>query len=136
MKLYEATGRSAQAAEWKTKATKWYRKEVEQYRKAADLGNAQALNGLGWLLATCEDSAIRDGNSAVTFAEKAVAATNRKDPMFLDTLAAAYAEAGEFSKAVGVQNEAIGLLQNETLKKELATRLKLYESNSPYRAHD
>jgi len=48
-------------------------------------------------------------------------------------LAAAYAEVGQFEKAVSVQNEAIGLLQDETLKKDLATRLKLYESNSPYR---
>jgi len=48
-------------------------------------------------------------------------------------LAAAYAEAGEFAKAISVQKEAITLAQPEALKQDLATRLKLYESNTPYR---
>jgi Flp pilus assembly protein TadD len=110
-----------------------YREEAEEYRKSADAGNVRAVNGLGWLLATCADSEVRDGRDAVTFAQKAVSATNRKDPSILDTLAAAYAEAGQFAKAVSVQNEAIGLNQDATLKEGMTKRLKLYESNSPYR---
>ena len=51
-----------------------YRKEIEHYRKSADLGNVQALNDLAWLLATCGGAEIRDGRSAVTFGEDAVAA--------------------------------------------------------------
>ena len=138
VQLCEATGRSDQAAEWKAEATNWYRKEAQQYRKAADLGDVRALNNLAWFLATCVDSAIRDGRGAVSFAEKAVAATHRKDSNMLDTLAAAYAEAGEFAKAVGVQNEAIALLSDGKLKEEFiplgyTSRLKLYESDSPYR---
>jgi hypothetical protein len=62
-----------------------------------------------------------------------VAATNRKAPYNLDTLAAAYAEAGEFTKAVSVQKEAIALLRDEKEKKDFASRLKLYESKTPYR---
>jgi serine/threonine-protein kinase len=53
--------------------------------------------------------------------------------MIMDTLAAAYAEAGQFTNAVRVQQEAIALLQNEPEKKDYASRLKLYENNSPYR---
>ena len=51
----------------------------------------------------------------------------------LGTLAAAYAEAGQFTNAVRVQQEAIALLQNELKRKDYASRLKLYENNSPYR---
>ena len=126
-RLYQATGKPDQAAEWR-------RKVVEPLRRAAESGEAQALNELAWLLATCSDSQLRDGRSAVTYAEKAVAATNRKDPAILDTLAAAYAESGDFAKAVSVQNEAIALLKDEASKREYASRLQLYESNSPYRA--
>jgi hypothetical protein len=62
-----------------------------------------------------------------------VAAANRKDPQTLDTLAAAYAEAGEFDKAIDTQKEAMELLQNEEMKKDFASRLKLYQSKTLYR---
>jgi dsDNA-binding SOS-regulon protein len=84
-------------------------------------------------LATSGNSSIRDGADAVKFAEKAVAATNRKGPDILDTLAAAYAEAGQFDKAVAAQQEAMGLLKTEQEKKDYATRLKHYQAHSPYR---
>jgi TPR repeat protein len=106
------------------------------YRKAADGGEVPALNSLAWILATSEDSAIRDGSNAVVFAEKAVAATNRKSPNDLDTLAAAYAEAGQFEKAVSTEQEAMALLQTEAQKNDYGTRLKLFESKVPYRAKD
>ena len=69
----------------------------------------------------------------MNLAEDAVAKTERKDPQYLDTLAAAYAEAGEFAKAIAVQNEAIALMRDGKMKKDFESRLKLYESNSPYR---
>jgi hypothetical protein len=69
----------------------------------------------------------------VRLAEKAVAATQRKNGGFLDTLAAAYAETRQFDKAVATQQEAIGLLQSEPEKKDYASRLKLYQENNPCR---
>jgi Flp pilus assembly protein TadD len=72
----------------------------------------------------------------VIFAEKAVAATNRKTPADLDTLAAAYAEAGQFEKAVSAEQEAMALQPTEAEKKEYGTRLKLFEAHVPYRAKD
>jgi predicted DNA-binding WGR domain protein len=69
----------------------------------------------------------------VTFAQKAVAATDRKDPKILDTLAAAYAEVGEFAKAADVQTEAMNRVHDEKEKSGYASRLKLYQSNTPYR---
>ena len=41
--------------------------------------------------------------------------------------------AGDFAKAIATQNEAMGLLKDEAAKKDFATRLKLYESNTPFR---
>jgi tetratricopeptide (TPR) repeat protein len=101
-------------------------------RQAAEHADAQTLNELAWELATSSDPKLRDGPSAVTLAEKAVARTNRTNPNIMDTLAAAYAEAGQFTNAIRVQQGAIALLQNEQQKKDSASRLKLYESGIPY----
>jgi len=95
----------------------------------------QTFNGLAWVLATSHHRELRDGPSALKFAEQAVSHTNRKDPLMVDTLAAAYAEVGQFTNAVRVQQEAIALIQDEAQRKECASRLKLYEANLPYR-HD
>jgi serine/threonine protein kinase/TPR repeat protein len=116
-----------------TEAARWYGKAKEQVEKAARGGDEQALNDYAWLLATCDIAEIRDGTNAVQYAEAAVAKSKRNNPLILDTLAAAYAEAGEFTKAVRVQKEAMALVHKESVKNDLATRLKLYESNTPYR---
>jgi len=109
---------------------------VNWLRKAAEAGEVNALSALAWMLATSENSAIRDGAHAVAFGEKAVAATSRKDPAALDNLAAAFAEAGQFEKAVSTEQEAIALLRTETEKIDYETRLKLFEGKLPYRAKD
>lgn len=90
------------------------------------------LNEAAWFLAICDEPTIRDGLRAVELAEEAVAATNRKSANFLDTLAAAYAETGQFDKAIMVQEEALGLLQEQKQKRDFASRLKLYAANKPY----
>jgi eukaryotic-like serine/threonine-protein kinase len=131
-------------------ALKWYRQAAEQHGQAGQRGHAEAinnlarlgggrgdtdeaLNGLARLLATCPLPEVRDGRQAVEAAEKAVAATKRKDHAFLDTLAAAYAEAGNFQEAVSTQREALALAQEAKTKNAYRSRLKLYESNQPYR---
>jgi serine/threonine protein kinase/tetratricopeptide (TPR) repeat protein len=108
-------------------------KAAEMCGKDAGSEPAAILNCIAWPLATCPHAPLRDGAAAVSFAEQAVAATNRKDANYLSTLAAAYAEAGQFAKAVSVQNEAITLLPDGKPKEDYESRLKLYESNSPFR---
>ncbi len=93
----------------------------------------QSMNGLAWLLATCSDSRLRDGARGVALAEEAVAATQRKDGYVLDTLAAAYAETGQFTKAASVEKEALALIKDPGIRNGCEARLKLYEANSPYR---
>jgi TPR repeat protein len=113
-----------------------YVEAVKWFRKAAEGGAVKSFSALAWILATSNDSAIRDGSNAMVFAEKAVAVTNRKTPAELDTLAAAYAEAGQFEKAVSTEHEAIALLQTEAEQNDYRTRLELFEARLPYRAKD
>jgi len=102
---------------------------VKEMRKLAEEGNVPMMNAVAWRLAVSSDANIRDGQSAVHFAETAVAATNRKNPVFLNTLATAYAAIGQFAKAVGVEQEAIALLSSKQTKQDFATQLKLYEAS-------
>jgi tetratricopeptide (TPR) repeat protein len=118
---------------WYHKLAEGYLNTLEPVQSAAAREDALALNNFSWLLATCPNANVRDGAAAVVFAEKAVAGTSRKAPLYLDTLAAAYAEAGQFTNAVSTQREAVGLVQGRADKAGYAARLKLYESNSPYR---
>jgi tetratricopeptide (TPR) repeat protein len=92
------------------------------------------LNNLAWLLATCPDDEVRDGRRAVTLAEKAVQLTERKSATYLDTLAAAYAEARRFDDAVRVQQEALTdrrLVLDDG--NQANQRLDLYRQKKAYR---
>jgi uncharacterized protein len=106
---------------------------LKWYRKAADAGDLAGMKAAAWLLATSPISELRDASAAVEFARKATALTKRKDPRALDTLAAAYAEAAQFAKAIGTEKEAIALADEEDQKKEFQSRLKLYQARSPFR---
>jgi TPR repeat protein len=104
------------------------------YRKAANGGDQVGLKAAAWLMATSDDPKVRDGNAAVAFAEKVDEATKHKDPLILDTLAAAYAEAGKFEKAVGAEKGAIAACKVDSDRNEFQNRLRLYETNKPFRA--
>jgi Flp pilus assembly protein TadD len=71
---------------------------------------------------------------AVRLAESACALTDYANPQYLDTLAAAYAEAGRFADAGRVARQAIGLAGNDAeTAATLRRRLALYEAERPYR---
>jgi tetratricopeptide (TPR) repeat protein len=93
-----------------------------------------ARESLARLLATCPDDKARDGKRAVDYATTACEQTGWKDPSCLDTLAAAYAEAGQFEEAVRYQTRA---LDDPTLKGDLraaaSRRLELYQQKRPFR---
>lgn len=94
-------------------------------------------NGLAWILATSPDEDQRNGSEAVALAERACELTQRQLHQLLDTLAAAYAEAGRFDDAVKTIREALALLSEEAADQEVAAeyrqRLELYEKKQPYR---
>jgi hypothetical protein len=56
-----------------------------------------------------------------------------KEPQYLDTLAAAYAEAGDFEKAVEYQEKTNGLFTDAMDRSKGEERLKLYKDTKPYR---
>ena len=93
-------------------------------------------NDLAWLLATTSDSRLRDGRRAVTIAERVSSLNEHEDPNFLDTLAAAYAEVGEYEKAASSLDHAIELAnpdRDKQLIEDLNLRRELYRRGQPYR---
>lgn len=96
-----------------------------------------ALQGtFAWLLATCPQDDIRDGARAQVLAESLCQATAHQDPWALDTLAAAYAEAGAFDRAVVTAERALQLAQErkaDPLVTAVTERLALYRAGKPYR---
>jgi tetratricopeptide (TPR) repeat protein len=95
---------------------------------------AIAYNNLAWIYATSINEAQRDGREAVALAIKACELTEFKNAGFLDTLAAACAEAGYFKSAVFYQKKALAMSQ-EKEQAALHVRLRQYESGQAYRSY-
>ncbi len=94
----------------------------------------KTYDDFAWDLATLPNAKQRDGKSTVEFATKACELTEWKNPGSLDTLAAAFAESGEFDAAVKWQTKAIERLSDQKEKEDYRTRLKLYQEKKPYRS--
>ena len=110
---------------------------VAQLHKVLELDpkHVMAQNNLAWLLATCPDNSLRNGQKAVELAQQAVQLSGGKSPEILDTLAAAYAEAGSFPEAIETARQASDLstAQNKKpLAEVIQNQLKLFETHSPY----
>lgn len=114
-----------------------YKKAVADFEHVLkkDPENIQANNQLAWLLAVSPDARYRNGRRAVRLAKRAVA--KEGGPHHLDTLAAAYAEAGRFKEAVLTQKNVIFLLMKKDQTRDLDTyvkRLTHYQKRRPWRA--
>lgn len=108
---------------------------LEDYNATIRLNpdHAMAYNNKAWILATSANATVRNGAQALANANRAydlAKQPNRYD--LLDTLAAAYAAAGQYKKAVDWQLKALERAP-ETDKEPLTQRLKLYQSGKPYR---
>jgi Flp pilus assembly protein TadD len=111
---------------------------IDQYEEALQIepANTKVQNNLAWLLATCADASLRDGKKAVELAQHAVEPSGGRDPVILDTLAAALAEAGRFSDATKTAQKAMELARaagKQDLVEELTGELKRYEAGLPCR---
>ena len=114
-----------------------YTDAIEQYRAALRYSprDIRLYNGLAWLLATAEDAAVRDGAEAVIWAERAAKATGNRHELVLETLAAAYAESGNFPAAIATLERARSLAQETNDVQALGRieqRLPLFQSGKPY----
>lgn len=107
-----------------------------RYGLLANPADAGLAGELAWSLATCPDPASRNGFEAVQLAETICRGSNGRQPDSLDTLAAAYAEAGCFDDAVATARQALALAQQDhdtELAAPIASRLAQYERREPSR---
>jgi tetratricopeptide (TPR) repeat protein len=118
---------------WRNK--KQYDRAIADYNQALEIDPQfiQAYGNLAWLQATCPDARFRDGPKAFENANRAYQLSGGKDAAYIDTLAGAYAENGDFEKAKQWQAKAIDLLTDEKEKAAFRSRLRLYEQEKPYR---
>jgi tetratricopeptide (TPR) repeat protein len=119
---YQAAGKDAEA--------------LAHWRKAhlIDPGRASAMLGIAWLMATAPEPSLRNGPEAVRMAESA-RDLEPDSAEVLDTLAAAYAEEGQFSRAIDAVERAKVLAEskgNRQLAADIRTRRLLYAKNMPF----
>ena len=116
--------------------------DKREYGKAiSDLNEAIRLDpkdegicdDVAWFLATCPEERYRDGKRAVELATLACELTDWKDADDLGSLAAAYAEVGDFEKAIEFQEKASKLYTDSEDRKKGEDRLSLYKERKPYR---
>ena len=116
-----------------------FREALAEWRKVLGLdpNHLGALNQAAQVMAAGPDAALRNGAQAIELAERAVRQTSEKDPVSLDTLAAAYAEAGRFPDAVKTARQAQSLATqqgNREMAEGMRARIALYEAKKPFRA--
>ena len=95
----------------------------------------EALNNLAWLLATLAGARPEQGREAVQVAERAYELTKGHSPDVLDTLGAAYAQAGQFDRAIESARKGLKLAEQmgrAQLGKALRERIRVYESRMPF----
>ncbi len=121
----------SRGAVWHAKGE--YGKAITDYTKAVAIAPKadRAYLNLAFIYAACPDAKYRDGKKSVESAIKADELTGGKDPAVLHTLAAAYAESGDFAKAQEFQTKAIERAP-EQWRPELRARLELYKQGKPY----
>ncbi len=89
---------------------------------------------LAWIKATCPDASVRNGAEAVSAATKACELTGWKNGEWIDTLAAACAETGDFKRAIEFEEQALRTGNpQESKKQEMQERLSLYKQSRPFR---
>jgi tetratricopeptide (TPR) repeat protein len=130
-----------------------HREAIEDYRKAVrameskekegtpdeqrpdDNDKSGLYNNLSWVLATSPIDAIRNGKEALELALKACEATDYKEAHILSTLAAAYAETGDFEKAREWATKAVeaGKAKGHEQLEQLEKELEAYKANKPWR---
>ena len=110
---------------------------IVQHRRAMEAAPdwVPPMSSLAWLLATAADETLRAPAEAVAIAERSAAITDRQHVGVLDTLAAAYASAGDFDQAVTAETDAVALATGAGatgIAAELERRLATYRAGRPY----
>ena len=105
---------------------------LQRLRRAAENPNAKAidLNNYAWQLLIVEPADLRDPAAALPIAQKAVEKSGGEEAAYLDTLAKAWFDAGDFAKAVETQEKVVGLIPpgDSPLRTELEATLARYRA--------
>jgi Flp pilus assembly protein TadD len=109
----------------------------DSWQKSLEIKSDQpsVMVNLAWLLATSRDASLRDGARAVALADQARQLTGG-DALTLRTLAAAYAETGNYTLAASAARPALDLAvsqKNDALAAALQKEIQLYQANTPVR---
>ncbi len=104
-----------------------------QYRRTLEIDPVRvgALLDLAWIIATAPNLELRVPAEGVRLAERAVAITNSTNATALDTLAAAYATAGQIERAVETAEKAVSIAReagDDDLARQISTRLERYRA--------
>jgi tetratricopeptide (TPR) repeat protein len=112
-----------------------YEEEIAELERMLRLNpdDVATCNMLAWVLATCPDARLRDGPRAVELGRHGCGKASWKEPQIMDTLAAAYAEAGQFEEACAYEERSIKMLPPGTDTKRYLARLATYRSRQPHR---
>ena len=105
----------------------------------ASPNDPRLANSLAWLLATVPDDKLRDGPRALALARRVVEITKSQSPTALRTLAAAYAETGDFAQATLAAQRALELAttcDEPELAEALRVQLQHYQVGRPFRASE
>ena len=111
---------------------------IQHYKKALEISprSVSALTNLAWLLATCSNASFRNGTKAIELAGEADQLSGGTNTLVLRALAAAYAESGQFGKAIEIARAAMQLARTQgdnSLAGALQQEIALYELALPYR---
>lgn len=108
---------------------------ISDYEAALKIEPKEAgvLNNLAWVLATSPEDKLRDGKRAVDLATEAAKVTEYKQAHILSTLAAAYAEAGNFEEALKWSKKSLEVAGDDKIKSQLNKELASYEARKPWR---
>jgi tetratricopeptide (TPR) repeat protein len=108
---------------------------LHQFQQALSLKPEwpEAMTALSWILATEPDERLRDVPRAVSLGERAVALSDSRSAEALDALAAAYAAASEFDRAVETIDKALRVGAGTSAEPTLLARKRLYQAHQPYR---
>lgn len=139
--LKEGYDRPQTAEEFNARAAQQYFKgdrpaAIKNHLQALRLApkDPATMNYLAWIWATSPEDAIRDGRRALEYAQRACELSEWQNAAFLDTLAAACAEEGQFENAIRHAQQAIKLNPEE--KDDYRRRLEMYRLGQPYRASE
>ena len=113
------------------------REAIPHFRETVRLEPSRvgALNALAWILATQPQPQQDEPAEAVELAQRGAELTRHQDPGMLDTLAVAYASAGDFALARSTAEQAVQVArqqQDSKLAAEIEARLSMYKQSKPY----